>query len=69
MPSPALFSRLLDIPVEVVLRFVPGFDFWGTARVSLSGTPASQPGDWFGTAIVRPAENDAISLAIDTRVE
>ena len=71
--------RLSELPAVVELgdreSMVPGRELSGfaefelIARVSLSGSPASQPGDWFGTAIVRPAEGNAISLAIDTRVE
>ncbi len=38
------------------------------ARVSLSGGPAAQSGDWFGSLIVRPAETDSVSLTIDQQV-
>ena len=38
------------------------------ARVSLSGGPAAQSGDWFGSMIVRPAENDSVFLTIDQEV-
>lgn len=38
------------------------------ARVSLSGGPAAQSGDWFGSLIVRPAENGSVSLTIDQQV-
>jgi cytochrome c-type biogenesis protein CcmH len=38
------------------------------ARVSLSGGPAAQSGDWFGSLIVRPAESDTVSLTIDQQV-
>ena len=38
------------------------------ARVSLSGGPAAQSGDWFGSMIVRPAENNSVSLTIDQQV-
>ena len=71
--------RLSDLPAAVELgdresmvagRELSGFpEFELIARVSLSGTPASQPGDWFGSAIVRPSENAAISLSIDTQVQ
>ena len=39
------------------------------ARVSLSGQPTAQPGDWFGTVIMRPADGSDIELAIDEQVE
>jgi cytochrome c-type biogenesis protein CcmH len=38
------------------------------ARVSLSGGPAAASGDWFGSLIVRPAENDSVALTIDQQV-
>jgi hypothetical protein len=38
------------------------------ARVSLSGGPAAASGDWFGSLIVRPAENSSVSLTIDQQV-
>ncbi len=38
------------------------------ARVSLSGGPAAQSGDWFGSMLVRPAENNSVSLTIDRQV-
>ena len=38
------------------------------ARVSLSGGPAAASGDWFGSRLVRPAENKSISLTIDQQV-
>lgn len=38
------------------------------ARVSLSGGPAAASGDWFGSLLVRPAENGSVSLTIDQQV-
>jgi cytochrome c-type biogenesis protein CcmH len=38
------------------------------ARVSLSGGPAAASGDWYGSLIVRPAENNSVSLTIDQQV-
>jgi cytochrome c-type biogenesis protein CcmH len=38
------------------------------ARVSLSGGPAAAPGDWFGSMLVRPAENNSVILTIDQQV-
>ncbi len=38
------------------------------ARVSLSGGPAAQSGDWFGSMLVRPAENNSVMLTIDRQV-
>ena len=81
-PSPPITvtrRRLAELPAVVQLgdgesmvagRALSGFDeFELVARVSLSGQPVSQPGDWFGSVIVKPAENGSISLSIDTPVE
>jgi cytochrome c-type biogenesis protein CcmH len=81
-PSPPIAvtrRRLADLPAVVQLgdresmvagRELSGFDeFELVARVSLSGQPVSQPGDWFGSVIVKPAENGSIALSIDTPVE
>lgn len=38
------------------------------ARVSLSGGPAAASGDWFGSLLVRPAENNSVILTIDQQV-
>ena len=38
------------------------------ARVSLSGGPAAASGDWFGSKLVRPAENRSITLTINQQV-
>jgi cytochrome c-type biogenesis protein CcmH len=81
-PSPPIAvtrRRLAELPAVVQLsdresmvpgRELSGFDeFELVARVSLSGQPVSQPGDWFGSVIVKPAENGSIKLSIDTPVE
>jgi cytochrome c-type biogenesis protein CcmH len=38
------------------------------ARVSLSGGPAAQTGDWFGSMIVKPVEKAIVTLTIDQQV-
>lgn len=38
------------------------------ARISLSGGPAAKSGDWFGSRIIRPAENNTVSITIDQQV-
>jgi cytochrome c-type biogenesis protein CcmH len=38
------------------------------ARVSLSGGPAAASGDWFGSMLVRPAENSSVTLTINQMV-
>ncbi len=81
-PSPpiAVTRQLLSqLPAVVQLddgssmvagRELSGFaEFELEARVSLSGQPGKQPGDWYGTVLVRPAESDSVSLSIDTEVQ
>jgi len=81
-PSPPIAvtrRRLAELPAVVHLgdqeSMVPGRELSGfeefelVARVSLTGQPVSQPGDWFGSVIVKPAENGSIALSIDTPVE
>ncbi|MDH3434264.1 MAG: hypothetical protein OEM60_10415, partial [Gammaproteobacteria bacterium] len=50
-------------------RSLSGFDeFELVARVSVSGQPSAQSGDWFGAQIVKPAENSNIELVIAEQV-
>ena len=37
-------------------------------RVSLSGQPVPQSGDWYGSTVVTPADNARVSVSIDTQV-
>ena len=80
-PSPpiAVTRRLLsELPATIELgdadsmlagRALSGFtEFELVARVSLSGQPTAQPGDWYGSTIVKPAENNRISLSIAQQV-
>jgi cytochrome c-type biogenesis protein CcmH len=80
VPPIAVSRRMLsELPTVVELgdgesmvagRSLSGFDeFELEARVSLSGQPGRQPGDWFGSVLVRPAENGSVSLSIDTQVQ
>jgi cytochrome c-type biogenesis protein CcmH len=39
------------------------------ARVSMSGQPTAQPGDWQAEAIVRPSESPTVALVIDQVVQ
>ncbi len=81
-PSPPIAvarRRLAELPSVVELddgdSMIPGRSLSGfaeveiVARVSMSGQPAAQPGDWFGAGIVRPAEQIDIDLAIDEQVQ
>ncbi|MDA0707323.1 MAG: hypothetical protein O2907_06210 [Proteobacteria bacterium] len=38
------------------------------ARISVSGQPIAQSGDWFGSVIVEPSENNTVTLKIDQQV-
>ncbi len=38
------------------------------ARVAVSGQRTQQPGDWFGTVLVTPAENKSVQLSISEQV-
>ncbi len=71
--------RLSELPSVVELddgdSMIPGRNLSGfaeievIARVSLTGEPTAQPGDWFGVEIVRPADQSDFELAIDEQVE
>lgn len=80
-PSPpiAVTRRLLsELPDVIELgdrdSMIPGralsafAEFELVARVSVSGQPTAQSGDWFGATIVKPAENDRIELSIQQQV-
>jgi len=80
-PSPpiAVARRLLsELPGIVELgdgdSMIPGrtlsafAEFEIVARVSVSGQPIAQSGDWYALALVIPAENDRIMLSIDQQV-
>ena len=81
-PSPPIAvtrRRLSDLPGKVELgdreSMVPGrnlsafAEFELIARVSVSGQPSAQPGDWFGTMIVKPAEIDDVQIIIQQQVQ
>ncbi len=80
-PSPPIAvarRRLSELPVVVELgdreSMIPGrslssfSEFELIARVSVSGQPTEQAGDWFGSVHVRPADTDSVILAIDSQV-
>ena len=80
-PSPPIVvirRHLSELPIVIDIgdsdSMVPGrslsdfAEFELIARVSLSGQPAQQSGDWVGEVIARPADSNAISLPIDTQV-
>lgn len=80
-PSPPIAvsrRRLSELPVSVALsdaesmvagRTLSAFEeFELLARVSLSGQPTQQSGDWFGSVRVRPADTGVVDLQIAEQV-
>ncbi len=80
-PSPpiaAVRRRVAELPAIVALsdsdamipgRLLSGFaELEIVARVSLSGQPIAQSGDWYGEKIVRPAESSEVTIVIDREV-
>jgi cytochrome c-type biogenesis protein CcmH len=39
------------------------------ARLSMSGQPTAQPGDWQAEAVIRPSEAATVALVIDQVVQ
>ncbi|MCH7898799.1 MAG: tetratricopeptide repeat protein [Proteobacteria bacterium] len=81
-PSPPIAVRrrlVADLPLVVELgdqeSMIPGrnlsafSEFEMLARVSLSGNPIAQPGDWFASVIVRPADSKQVELVIADQVQ
>lgn len=81
-PSPPIaVSRrsLAELPFSVELgdreSMIPGRqlsafpEFEMIARVSVSGSPGAQSGDWFASLIVRPAEKNQVELQINEQVQ
>lgn len=78
-PIAAVRRRVAELPVIVTLgdsdamvqgRLLSGFsELEIVARVSMSGQPVAQPGDWYGEKIVRPSETGEISIVIDREVQ
>lgn len=81
-PSPPIAvarRRLSELPASVDLgdneSMIPGrmlsafAEFELVARVSLSSSPAAQPGDWYGSAQVTPADQDVVDISIDRMVQ
>ena len=81
-PSPPIAvtrRRLSELPAQIALgdreSMIPGrnlsaFDeFELLARVSVTGAPTAQTGDWFGSRVLRPAENRQVDLVIREQVQ
>jgi cytochrome c-type biogenesis protein CcmH len=78
-PIAAVRRRVSELPTVVALSdsdaMIPGRLLSGfseveiVARVSMSGQPIAQTGDWYGEKIVRPSETGEISIVIDREVQ
>lgn len=81
-PSPPIAvarRRLSELPTVVELgdrdSMVPGRSlsafstFELIARVSVSGQPVAQSGDWFGSLIFKVGRDDAVELTVDQQVQ
>ena len=77
-PSPPIAvarRRMAELPMSVELgdqdSMVPGRSLSGfstfelLARVSRSGNPIAQSGDWFGSLMIHSDDGDAVKLVID----
>lgn len=80
-PSPPIAvarRQLSELPATIELgdrdSMIPGrslsafSEFELVARVSVSGEPIAQSGDWFGSVIVKPDEADNVDVTIQNRV-
>ncbi|MDH3266846.1 MAG: tetratricopeptide repeat protein [Gammaproteobacteria bacterium] len=78
-PIAVVRRRLSELPVTIGLgdresmvagRSLSSFaEFELLARVSLSGQPTAQSGDWYGSEIVKPDENNVVELSINEQVQ
>jgi cytochrome c-type biogenesis protein CcmH len=80
-PSPPLAvtrRKASDLPISVSMSdadaMIPGRNLSAyenleiIVRVSASGQPIAQPGDWYGQSMVRPAEGQSIEVVVDRQV-
>ncbi len=78
-PIAVVRRRVSDLPAVVALgdsdamirdRMLSGFsELEIVARVSMSGQPVAQAGDWYGDIVMRPSETSEISIVIDREVQ
>jgi cytochrome c-type biogenesis protein CcmH len=78
-PIAAVRRRVSELPAVVALsdsdamipgRLLSGFsELEIVARVSMSGQPVAQAGDWYGETVMRPSETSEISIVIDREVQ
>ncbi len=79
-PPIAVQRRVLsELPAEVMLSdrdaMIPGRNLSNfaevevVARVSVSGQPVQQPGDWFASSTVATGSEDTLDLLIDSKVQ
>ena len=78
-PIAVVRRRVGELPAVVAIsdsdammekRLLSGFsEVEIVARVSMSGQPIAQTGDWYGEKIIRPSETSEISIVIDREVK
>ncbi len=78
-PIAAVRRRVGELPAVVALSdsdaMIPGrllsafSELEIVARVSMSGQPVAQSGDWYGEKLIRPSETREISIVIDREVQ
>lgn len=81
-PSPPIAvarRKVSELPAAVALddgdamipgRLLSGFERLEIlARVSPSGEPTAQPGDWFGDRVITVADESSVDIVIEQRVE
>jgi cytochrome c-type biogenesis protein CcmH len=77
-PIAVVRRRVADLPATIALSDADAMmqnrplsalsEIEIVARVSQSGQPTAQSGDWYGQVTVRPTETGSVSLVIDTAV-
>ena len=78
-PIAAVRRRVGELPAVVALSdsdaMIPGrllsafSELEIVARVSMSGQPVAQSGDWYGEKLIRPSETSEVSIVIDREVQ
>lgn len=81
-PSPPIAAarrQVRELPASVELgdadAMIPGRSLSGferleiVARVSVSGQPAAQPGDWYGEQVILPADTPSVDIVIEQQVQ
>ncbi len=68
IPELGHLALILALSTEAASQVNADAVMFVIARVSASGQPFEQPGDWYGSATLVTAETNSLSLVIDRRV-